>query len=72
MTDRLSAPLDPFKDRELEILRLMADGKNSKEISGILFISAFTVDTHRKRMLKRTKLNNSTELVVFAIDNHLI
>jgi len=61
-----------FTKREMEILRLMADGKNSKEISEDLFISAFTVDTHRKRMLKRTKLNNSTELVVFAIDNNII
>lgn len=72
-SEALIAYMQPtFSKREIEILRLMADGKNSKEISKSLFISAYTVDTHRKRMLKKTKLNNSTELVVFAIDNNLI
>ncbi len=52
--------------REKEILRLLIAGKLSKEISDMLSISKQTVDTHRKNMLQKNRLNNTRELIVKA------
>ncbi|HTB26400.1 MAG TPA: LuxR C-terminal-related transcriptional regulator [Puia sp.] len=53
--------------REKQVLRLLIEGKLSKEISNILNISKQTVDTHRKNMLCKKKLNNTSELVGKAL-----
>ncbi len=52
--------------RELQILRMVKDGLLSKEISTNLNIRLNTVNTHRYRVLKKLKANNSMEAVVFA------
>ena len=49
--------------REQEILKLIAIGKTSQEIANILFISIFTVNTHRQNLLKKYKLKNITPLI---------
>lgn len=61
-----------FTHRELEILSLLAVGKNSAEIGAILHISRHTVDTHRRKMLAKSHLCNTAELVAYSIENELI
>ncbi len=58
---------EDFTVREKQILKLLIEGKLSKQISGLLNISKHTVDTHRKNMLHKKKLNNTGELVGKAI-----
>jgi len=58
---------DALTSREKQVLKLLIEGKLSKEISGILKISKQTVDTHRKNMLHKKKLNNTGELIGKAI-----
>ncbi len=53
--------------RERDILCLLLDGKNSLEIAKLLIISKFTVDTHRKNLLNKMKVNNTAELVSKSI-----
>jgi len=53
--------------REKQVLKLLIEGKLSKEISSILKISKQTVDTHRKNMLRKKKLSNTGELIGKAI-----
>jgi DNA-binding CsgD family transcriptional regulator len=53
--------------REKQVLILLIEGKLSKEICLILNISKQTVDTHRKNMLYKNKLNNTGELIAKAI-----
>lgn len=53
--------------REKEILVLLIDGKTSKEISGLLYISTQTVETHRKNMLQKSQMHSTVELVSKAI-----
>ncbi|HTI08370.1 MAG TPA: LuxR C-terminal-related transcriptional regulator [Puia sp.] len=53
--------------REKQVLKLLIEGKLSKEISNILKISKQTVDTHRKNMLHKKDLRNTGELVGKAI-----
>ncbi|MEH0154172.1 LuxR C-terminal-related transcriptional regulator [Limibacter armeniacum] len=55
-----------FTEREKEIISLLAEGKNSKDIAEELVISSHTVDTHRRKMLSKLGLNNVTQLVAFA------
>jgi DNA-binding CsgD family transcriptional regulator len=58
---------DELTSREKQVLRLLMEGKLSKEISFILQISKQTVDTHRKNMLHKKNLNNTGELIGKAI-----
>jgi DNA-binding CsgD family transcriptional regulator len=53
--------------RERQVLKLLIEGKLSKEISNILKISKQTVDTHRKNMLHKKNLSNTGELIGKAI-----
>lgn len=52
--------------RELEIIKLIAKGHSSKEISQNLSISFETVQSHRKNLFHKYKINSSAELVVLA------
>ncbi len=56
-----------FTLRELEILRLLALGNSSEQIGNLLNISKHTVDTHRRKMLAKSGLSNSAELIAFAL-----
>lgn len=58
--------------RELELIPLLAGGKSSTQIAHELFISTHTIDTHRKNIFKKLKINNIIELVNFAHENHLL
>lgn len=53
--------------REREILKLIADGKSSKEIGQALFISVYTVKRHRANIKNKMNLKNSSELLKYAI-----
>lgn len=63
---------EPISTREMEILQHLASGKTSKEIGRLLFISHHTVDTHRRRLLQKTKSNSVVELTRFAFKNNLL
>ncbi len=58
--------------REIEIIRLISQGLTNKKIATKLFLSVHTVSTHRKNVLSKLKLNNSSELVAFAIKRGII
>ncbi|KKL05934.1 hypothetical protein LCGC14_2601080, partial [marine sediment metagenome] len=56
-----------LSNREREVFQMIAEGKSSKEISEILFVSTSTVKTHRSNIMKKLKMNNISQLVQFAI-----
>ena len=58
--------------REVEILRLIAQGMSNNEIADKLFISNKTVKAHRENIMQKLNLHNVVGLVRFAIDNELI
>lgn len=53
--------------REKEILKLIAEGKASKEIAELLFISIYTVNNHRANISKKLKMKKTADLVKYAI-----
>jgi len=59
-------------EREKQVLLLLIEGKLSKEIASFLNISKQTVDNHRKNMIRKTNVANTTELVAKAIRQGLI
>jgi DNA-binding CsgD family transcriptional regulator len=54
---------DIFSNREKDILRMLAQGKESKEIAAITFISSHTVDNHRRNMINKIGVRDTTGLV---------
>lgn len=61
-----------ISQREFEILRLVCMGYNSRQIGDRLFISEFTVQTHRRNMVKKLGLKNSHQLVVWAFKERML
>jgi DNA-binding CsgD family transcriptional regulator len=57
---------DILSEREIEILKLIADGYESKEIADKLFISVATVNTHRRNMIERMGVIDTTALMHLA------
>ena len=53
--------------REREVLQLIAEGNNAKNIAFLLKINVKTVDTHRQQIMKKLKLHSVAELTKFAI-----
>ncbi len=64
--------IDFFTERELEIIRCIADKCSNSEISGKLFISLHTVKTHRKNILKKANCHNREELLHFCEKNGIL
>lgn len=58
--------------RETEIIKLTAKGWTAKTIAGHLFLSTHTIYTHKKNIMKKLKINSSSEMIVYAIQNGLI
>ncbi len=58
--------------REIEILRLSAEGLGNKEISDKLFISVRTVESHKNHIMQRLEIKSTVDLIKFAIRNHLV
>lgn len=64
--------LEILSPREHEIMRLVVEGKTSREIAGKLAISSKTVDTYRSRLMRKIKVKNVAGLIKFAIQHHMI
>jgi two-component system, NarL family, invasion response regulator UvrY len=66
------SPLDSLSNRELQVLKRLAQGNTNREIAAAYNISIKTVDTYRLRLLKKLNLRNNADISRFAIQNHLI
>jgi DNA-binding CsgD family transcriptional regulator len=58
--------------REREILKMMTEGRTSKEIAGLLAISIRTVEHHRANILSRLNLRKTTDLVRYAVQKRYV
>lgn len=70
---KLEQPEKPkLTERELEILKLIAEEYSNARIAETLFISERTVETHRKNMLRKTNNKTIVGLLKYALENQLI
>jgi DNA-binding NarL/FixJ family response regulator len=58
--------------KELEIVRLVAKGCNTKKMAELIFVSPLTITSHKRNILRKLNLHSATELVKYAYDNHLV
>lgn len=65
-------PCETLTNREVEVLKLVAEALTSKEIADILSISIRTVEHHRANLLKKLELKNTADLIKHAIQNGFI
>jgi len=70
--NELGADFEVLTPRELEVLKLIAEGHSSKEIAELLVISVKTVDSHRTNMLEKLGMRDRVDLTRYAIRRGLI
>jgi PAS domain S-box-containing protein len=70
--DDMIGLLDELSCRQREILQLIAEGKNTKEVAANLQISVKTVEAHRLRLMERLRIHDVPGLVRFAIRTGLV
>ena len=63
---------DHLSEREMEVLMLITQGKNTKFIADKLFLSTHTVYTHRKNILKKLSCKSAAELINYAYTQGLV
>jgi DNA-binding NarL/FixJ family response regulator len=66
------SPLEQLTSRQREILQLIGEGKNTKEIASNLEISVKTVESHRLQLMERLRIHDVPGLVRFAIRTGLV
>ncbi|MEQ8907844.1 MAG: response regulator transcription factor [Vicingaceae bacterium] len=64
--------LSKLTEREIDVLKLIAEGLSNKEIGEKLYISHRTVDTHRTNLMKKLDAHNIAGLIKFAIKNGMV
>jgi len=70
--EQMGDPLNSVTPRELQLLRMLAEGKTSKDIASELRLSVYTVDTHRSRVMRKLKLRSIGDVIRFALMQGLI
>jgi len=67
-----AAPLDDLSPREREVLKLVVEGRTSKQIAAVVGVKPGTVDTYRSRLMAKLEIGDIAGLVRFAIRQGLI
>jgi DNA-binding NarL/FixJ family response regulator len=70
--ERQQLPAPRLTDREMEVLKLVAQGKNNRDIAKELFISENTVKNHIRNILEKLHLHSRMEAVVYAVREKLL
>jgi DNA-binding NarL/FixJ family response regulator len=70
--DRQQVPAPRLTEREMEVLRLVAQGLNNRDIAKSLFISENTVKNHVRNILEKLHLHSRMEAVVYAVREKLL
>lgn len=58
--------------REREVLHLLAEGKSNKNIAGLLNLSLYTVETHRRNLQEKLNFHSLAELILYAVRKGVI
>ena len=64
-------PLERLSDRELQVFRLIGQGRSVKDIADELFLSPKTVETHKEHIKRKLNLDSSNDLLRYAIEARL-
>ncbi len=53
--------------REREVMQLLAEGKNNKDVAALLNLSLYTVETHRSNIFQKLNLHSGAELILYDV-----
>ena len=67
-----NSPASRLTPRQREIVQLLAEGKSSKEVAVALNLSVKTAETHRANIMRRLDCHSVSELVRYAVRNHIV
>lgn len=70
--DKTDGTSEALTDRQREVIQLLAEGKSMKEAASLLNMTVRTVAFHKYRIMKKLALQNNSELIQYAIRNHMI
>jgi len=70
--DAPSAPHETLSNRELQVLRLIAQGRTIKEVAAELALSEKTIGTYRTRLSEKMRLSTNVELARYALQHKLV
>jgi two-component system response regulator NreC len=65
-------PPDGLSERELEVLKMIAEGHSNSEIAGALYLSVRTIESHRAHIQQKTRRTSRAELVSYAREHDLV
>jgi len=68
----VSSPTSALTAREIEVLRLLCEGRNNKEIAEVLVLSVNTVKTHVKRIMAKLNVSDRTQAAIKALKEDLV
>ncbi len=63
---------DNLTRREMEVLRLTAEGLSVRQVASVLYLSAKTVDAHKVNLMRKLKIHNKAHLVQYAFRNRIL
>ncbi len=66
------SPLDVLKPREREVLQLICEGKNTKQIALVLHVGTKAIEANRRKIMEKLDAHSIPELVIIAIENGVI
>ena len=66
------SPLDTLTARERQVLKLLAEGKSTKEVATVLDIAVKTAETHRVNTMRKLGLHSVSEVALFAIRHKVV
>lgn len=69
---KMSIPIIPLSERELEVLKLIVDGKSNQEIGNKLFVTLATVKTHVRSILNKLSVDDRTQAAVKAMRKGIV
>jgi len=61
-----------LSEREIQIIKLIVEGKGNGEIAEAIFVSEETVKTHRKNIFKKLKVHSASQLMAFVMNNGIV
>ena len=65
--DQTSSPLEMLSDREIEVFRMLGQGKGTREIAEEMDVALPTISSFKNRIKEKLKVKNSTEMILYAI-----
>lgn len=61
-----------LNERELDVLRLVTEGKTAKEMAEVLFLSRRTVENYKNSILKKLNLHRTSDLIKYSFENKIL